>query len=201
MDVWTWIGDHHTSVLVVGGLGFLLSAGYVAWRTVLAPPAARPASDPAPRPSSVVQGELEHQVRGQAQTQRLPVNEPLDPAAEARRQAARMEELGFHRPTERSRSDLAAAEATTAAVVAPSIGVALAARQATESPKPAAEAQAQDSAPDEADLDDILSRIDRVLSDNPVMATHTMAPGSVDTDVTTNPATDQPKEPDQQKLF
>ncbi len=148
------------------------------------------------------------------------------------RKAERMEELGFHaqakqipvlNPTEaaaRGHTELLAA--ANAAKLANASTVAIPAVDA----KPAAAAEAKDIQRNEArvldappaapatrtqtqELDDILSRIDKVLAENPVMAQSTIGSASHESGVAAKPtteavakkATDAPVDPQQQKLF
>jgi hypothetical protein len=220
------VGDHSSLFATVGILGFIPSAGYVVYKLWIAPPetaadpahattrTARPAS-PAPasmpmapsappaqpargRTPSIDAGQAEYQQRGQAKTIKVapPSARPVPPAppappvaaeavepAEAQRRAQRLGELGFHTTAPAEKAQTAAVGDQPATV-----------RTQT------------------AELDDILSRIDKVLSENPVMATATSgavpgpdAVGKPAEPETTKAVAVQPDAPkpdtDQQKLF
>jgi hypothetical protein len=174
------VGDHSSLFATVGILGFIPSAGYVVYKLWIAPPevvadpahattrAARPAAPGAATPvappaqparnrtPSFEAGQQEYQQRGQAKTIKVapPSARPTPPAppvaaeavepAEAQRRAQRLGELGFHTTAPAEKAQTAAVGDQPATV-----------RTQT------------------AELDDILSRIDKVLSENPVMATAT----------------------------
>lgn len=216
------VGDHSSLFATVGILGFIPSAGYVVYKLWIAPPevvadpahattrAARPAAPgtatPVPPPAqparnrtpSFEAGQQEYQQRGQAKTIKVapPSARPVPPAppappvaaeavepAEAQRRAQRLGELGFHTTAPAEKAQTAAVGDQPATV-----------RTQT------------------AELDDILSRIDKVLAENPVMATATSGavpgPDAIAKPAepeTTKAVAIQPDAPkpatDQQKLF
>jgi hypothetical protein len=222
-----FFGDHRGLIIALGILGFLASGGFILWRLVFNPapgtsaltprtpvPSTRPAHS---RPPSNAAGQAEYVHRGQAKTIKVapPAKDAkntttqlvakLAPAAsdaEARdslfsglssspdgqftdsnQKAERMEELNLHPAPNRI-------EAKPDPEAAPLPGAV--------PPPPRSQT---------AELDDILSRIDKVLAENPVMATSTITPESATeaqkakvakTEAVANPT---PAAGDQQKLF
>ena len=152
------------------------------------------------------------------------------------RKAERMEELGFHaqakqipvlNPTEaaaRGHTELLAAANAAKLSTASTVAIPAVEAKPTSGSKPAPEAKdakhnetrvlatpAAAPAPrtQTQELDDILSRIDKVLAENPVMAQSTIGSASHDTGTIPKPTTDTvakkpaetPVDPQQQKLF
>ena len=132
------------------------------------------------------------------------------------RQAERMEELGFHKEVtktavvseaDNNKTELLKAPAPTfripgqapVAVPAPVSAVTPAKsdpkRAATRSgDEPAASAAAPANRTQTQELDDILSRIDKVLAENPVMATTTLGSASGEATVGPKPVPPRPEE-------
>lgn len=87
MSLLTVISEHSAAVFTVCIPGLILSAGYIAWKTVLGGGSARPAVPPVNRvtprrpqapvplakPKSLEAGMVEHQVRGEAKTVKVAV--------------------------------------------------------------------------------------------------------------------------------
>lgn len=77
-ELLVFLGDHRFVVLALALIGFVPSAGYVAWRVLTSPPKGAtlaqpqtPARPPIARPASapsVAAGQIEHQQRSQAKT-------------------------------------------------------------------------------------------------------------------------------------
>jgi hypothetical protein len=145
------------------------------------------------------------------------------------RKAERMEELGFHahakqipvlNPTEaaaRSHTELLAAANAAKLDNASTVAIPAVEGKPVEKQDPKRNETRVLDAPPSApaartqtqELDDILSRIDKVLSENPVMAQSTIGSASNETGVIVKPTTDTvakkpteaPVDPQQQKLF
>ena len=160
MSILTILGDHSAFLTTIGTLGFMGAGGYLVWRLWLAPAdpgqaTTRVAAPPEPRARerspSMAAGQQEYAQRGNAKTVKVatPGTRPapvVDPQIEALRKAERLGEIGFHHTAEPSRPATAASPAT----------------ETVNEPRTQT-----------AELDDILSRIDKVLAENPVMATAT----------------------------
>lgn len=199
----SFIADHQTASVILGVVGLIGSLGYIAWRLQQpGAPAQPPVPSATPRPASFELGAAEHQKAGSAPTVKLAQvkpsakeapteavrdTRPLDPASKVQRMA----DLGFHagvdktpppRPAVVIPAEVAAASAAEATIAADLSGAAPADRNQT------------------AELDDILSRIDKVLAENPVMATNTMT-GATDTQATTTDVVRKTTDGGQQKLF
>lgn len=205
MSILTILGDHGAFFTTIGTLGFLGAGGYLVWRLWLSPAdpgqattrVSAPPSSPAAnreRAPSVVAGQQEYAQRGNAKTVKVstPGTRPapvVDPQIEALRKAERLGEIGFHHTSEPNRPPAGAP------VLVPS---------------PASETVSEPRT-QTAELDDILSRIDKVLAENPVMATATSGAASQAAPAGAQPATgeaDKPTAPlakpasdEQQKLF
>lgn len=124
-----------------------------------------------------------------AQAKQIPSLTPAEAAAKGHTELAEAANGAQAKPGDPKRAETRTGEDETKAVAI------------TAAPAPAANrTQTQE-------LDDILSRIDKVLAENPVMATTTLGSASGDTSVIQKPATDavekKKTEPngDQQKLF
>jgi hypothetical protein len=192
-----FIGDHRGLFLVLGLLGLIASVGYIYLNLGKQAPASEPRRTtrpiPTARPSqqrtpSLEAGQAEHALRGQAKTVKVepPVKDqrntttqlvaaktaqPDDDDArdslfgglgsdsedDTKRKVDRLSELSLHQTVEK-----------TAVVADPH-----AAPLPGETPALPAANRSQT-----AELDDILSRIDKVLAENPVMASSTITPES-----------------------
>ena len=205
--VMSFIADHQTASVITGLIGLVGSLGYIAWRLQNPEsPAKTPLPSATPRPASFELGQAEHQRAGQAATVKLaqvkptPKEAPTEKVQEAARsldqkaKAQRMQELGFHAGIDRTPPPMpaivvpAASNAAEATIAADLSGAA----------EPVANNRGQT-----AELDDILSRIDKVLAENPVMATNTMT-GATDTNASSKDETAEIAKPTpggQQKLF
>ena len=179
----SFIADNQTLCVAVGLVGLVSSLGYIAWRLssgASADTAQTPLPAGTPRPASFELGKAEHERAGNAKTVKVAaqvkptqkdipteaVREPtrnLDPASKVQRMA----DLGFHAGVDRTPSARPAAPEAAPAAEA-TITADLSGATA-----PADRGQT-------AELDDILSRIDKVLAENPVLASNTMS-GATDT--------------------
>lgn len=204
----SFIADYQTQCVAIGLVGLVASLGYIAWR-LSAGSSAAPAQPPlpagTPRPASFELGKAEHERAGNAKTVKLAqvkptqkdiptetVREPtrnLDPASKVQRMA----DLGFHAGVDR----------TPPARPAVPESAAVPAAEATITTDLSGEAAPADRG-QTAELDDILSRIDKVLAENPVLASNTMT-GATDTAGNVQPDTAEfPRNETnggQQKLF
>ena len=267
MSLLNVIVEHSAVVLTVCIPGFILSAGYIAWKTMLGGGSARTATPPVNRvtprrpqspvpmakPKSLEAGMAEHQARGEAKTvkvavapntvpvrderktdtARMPIPSEDDDAKDSlfsglgdksaakedttiMRQAERMEELGFHKEVvktaivseaDNNKTELLKPPAPTfripgqapvtvpANVPAVTPGKSDPKRAETRAgDEPAAPAAAPANRTQTQELDDILSRIDKVLAENPVMATTTLGSASGEATVGPKPVPPRPEE-------
>ena len=265
MSLLTVISEHSAAVFTVCIPGLILSAGYIAWKTVLGGGSARPAVPPVNRvtprrpqapvplakPKSLEAGMVEYQVRGEAKTvkvagapsavpqrderqpdtARLPaLNDDdakdslfsgLDAKPEKKedttilRQAERMEELGFHKEVtktaivpevDNNKTEVLKSPAPTfripgqapaaVAVPTPPTQVKSDPKRAATRPgdEPVVPAATPVNRTQTQELDDILSRIDKVLAENPVMATTTLGSASGEGTVGPKPVPPRPEE-------
>ena len=177
-----FIADHSTAFIAVGLLGLFSSIGYI-WfilgrqkpaekstkgssntpvrprpspQTLSGIPSALPVSPEAPSPAPrgfKVPGRND---QNQVPTEQVPAVKAAQALAvsESQRKAERMAELGFHHSVNKDVVETKSAEAK---------------------PQPATEIiKAPEKSNQTAELDDILSRIDKVLAENPVLATNTL---------------------------
>ncbi len=188
------IGDHAAVIYGACGPIGVVAAGYLIWRvmtpdeepaleakTVGGAPAggAKPNANP---------GQAQHQRMGSAKTAVLTPAGPIPstpkppPEDPTKKKVDRLSEIGFHHTVERNDTPsravpaLAAQLAPTTVVTAPSSGSPSSAGipavpSAIHEPAPGSRPDLNDT----PELDDILSRIDKVLSENPLMATSTIA--------------------------
>lgn len=205
----SFIADHQTASVLVGCIGLAGSLGYIAWRANRAADAHAPTVPSAtPRPASFELGQAEHQRASQAQTVKLAQAKPTakDIPTEVMREARsadqkskvlRMEELGFHAGIDKT-------PPPRPAIVVPTAQTSAAEATITTDLSGAGVPDEANKQGQAAELDDILSRIDKVLAENPVMATNTMT-GATDTNAgTQHETTELTRKPDaggQQKLF
>lgn len=228
-----FIGDHRGLLILIGLLGLIASVGYIYLNygkgTKAAAPDQRRTQTPIPtaRPSqnrtpSLEAGQAEHAVRGQAKTikveppsrdqrntttQLLAKTDPrnddeardslfgglggegLTEEEDTKRKVDRLSELHLHSTVENT-----PATPNPHAAPLPGSNPALPAANRSQT----------------AELDDILSRIDKVLAENPVMASSTITPESAtleqkaraaEATAQTEPVANPDGKPSQQQLF
>ena len=203
--LFAFIAEHSSAFITVGILGLVPSLGYI-WYVTQQPaptkpiptasvarpkpntqalasmPAAVDVSKPSP-PSRTPNRPLGKNDQNQVPTEQVPVVKPVPgvpQVSETQRKAERMAELGFHHSVSKDVVEVKSPEAATKSVGAATTNISSISSAPTVNAAivGVASAAAPVAATANPELDDILSRIDKVLAENPVMAVNTLGSSS-----------------------